>query len=50
MYFNFSNCTVGAKDPLRAADDFIIGYERALPNSRPLKNPPAAPPEAQRNI
>ena len=23
---SFSNCTVGAKDPLRTADDFIIGY------------------------
>ena len=31
-----------AKDSLMAADDFIIGYERALPKSRPLKNPPGS--------
>ena len=47
MYFKLFKLSVGAKDPLRAADDFIIGYERALPKSRPLKNPPAALPEAR---
>ena len=26
---SFSNCTVGAKDPLKTADDFIGGYARA---------------------
>ena len=47
MYFKLFKLHRRTKDPLRAADDFIIGYERALPKSRPLKNPPAALPEAR---
>jgi hypothetical protein len=26
VYFEFSNCTVGAKDPLSAADDSFVGH------------------------
>ena len=46
MYFGFSNCTVGAKDPAAAADDLISGYLRQWY----LKDAQSPPPALARGV